>query len=116
MSYPMIKTTEELRSYMAEVSHEEVTDETLIWFVNVYNAKILLDSYSSKDVAAMLQGGVEPTNKLEHVQQFLDTFYEDSEDEDYLKLQSLHIIKQVLVFYGEHELVGDVEAEIEDLE
>lgn len=116
MNYPIIKTTEALRSYMAEVSHKEVTDENLIWFVNIYNATMLADSYTTKDIAAMLQGGVEPTNKLEHVQPFLDTFYEDSEDEDYHKLQSLYLIKQVLRFYGKYELVGDVEAEIEELE
>lgn len=123
MSYPTIKTTEELRSFMSTVKtamgkEGGVTDENLFWFVCIYNAKLILDSYTTKDIGAMLQGGVDPTNKLDDVQQFIDTFYEDvdSEDVDYAQLQSLYIIREVADFYSAHDKSADVDAKIQTLE
>jgi hypothetical protein len=112
-TYPTITTTEELRSYLTEVSGNEITDADLFWFVCIFNANSIVESYTTKDIAAMLQEGVKPTDKLSQVQEVIDTFYEDDGDR---YNQSLPIVAAVFNFCGKYteettirELIGEDE-------
>jgi len=115
MNYPTIKTVEDLRAFMAEVKGEAVDNAQLFWFVCMYNAALIGDSYSRKDIAAMLLGGVKATDSLQDVQDFIDTFYEDGPDE-YNQLQSLYIVKFVFNFFSKGVKEEEVQIQIGDLE
>lgn len=108
MTYPTITTTEALRSFMAEVSGEPVSDNQLFWFVCMYNAKLISESFTLSDIAAMLQGGIKPIDSLQDVQGFIDTFYDDDNDVDYNKYQNLHIVRHALEQLGERDKAADI--------
>lgn len=116
MDYPLIKTTEDLRSFMGSVGGEAVTDDRLVWFVCMYNAELISQAYTTKDIAAMLLEGVKATNSLTDVQEFLNTFFEDTGDGNYAKLQNLHIVKHVLDFFGKYNAAEEVQEMINEME
>ena len=95
--YPTIKTIEDLRAFMATVEGQDVSDDDLIWFTCFQNARILLDSSSTKDVARLFAEGMAPIDKLSDVQEFIDTFrLNEGEIEMY---HTLPLIAMVFNFY-----------------
>lgn len=78
----IIRTIEQLRQYASEVSSREITDDDLIWFICYQNARLMFDSYTTKDLARELRDGIEPTNDIIAVQEYLNTLYDD-QDEQY---------------------------------
>lgn len=108
----MIKTTDDLRLYVSEVRGEIIIDDNLFWICCMFNADMILDTYSSKDIANMLLGGVPPFNTLAHVQEFIDGLYEDG-DNDYNKAQCLLIKKFVLKLHNKHTEADIIQQEID---
>lgn len=114
MNHPIIRNTEQLRSFMESVKHKEVSDNDLTWFVAYFNASMILDAYDTKDLAAMLQEGI-PATTLDSVQPFLDTFYEDY-DTSHHYLEGLRLVRFIYYFYGKYNDERVVEEEIDKLE
>ena len=79
-----IRTTEQLRAAMAEVSGSAVADEALVWFVCVQNARDMAEN-TTKDTARMLQAGIRPAD-IADVQPWLDA--QDPEDEQQADLRA----------------------------
>ena len=111
-AYPTITTVEQLREVMSSVDGEAARDSRLFWFVCICNATAIGTDYSLKDLAHLLLEGVEPTNKLSDVQDFLDTYYEGCDESD-LYIQGLHIMLHIYNFYGLSEQAQQVEDLIE---
>jgi hypothetical protein len=112
--YPTIKTVDALRSFMTTVEGEKVIDGDLIWFVCFQNARLLLDSAGTKDVARMFSDGMAPINQLSHVQEFIDTFQAcEGETEMY---NTLPLVAMVFNFYSKYTEEEEVDALISDLE
>lgn len=78
----IIRNIEQLRQYAEQVSGREIEDEDLIWFVCYQNASMIFNGYTTKDLAAMLRDGVDPTNDIVAVQEYLNTLYDDMDEED----------------------------------
>jgi len=104
----IISTVEKLREHMQNVDpkHEDVTDDSLCWFVCIQEAKSLYDA-TTKDIACLFQYGIEPINSLDKVQEYLDTYFEDwdldnisDDDEEFIHEQNGYILNAVNDFYG----------------
>lgn len=73
-----LTTAEELKQFVAEHLSEEDRDFNVYWFVALFEARSLLDSCSTKDIASMLMGGC-PKIDDEYVVNFLETLYSELE-------------------------------------
>lgn len=73
-----LTTAEELKQFVAEHLSEEDRDFDVHWFVATYEARSLLDSCTTKDIASMLMGGCRKIDD-EYVVNFLETLYSDLE-------------------------------------
>ncbi len=100
-----IRTVEQLRSFLSSVLEREITDQNLIWGNALYNASLVLQSFSVKDLASMMMDGITATNMLSDVQNTIDTFFEDVENGD------VHYLVQYMLGqqYGHHQLASIVE-------
>lgn len=101
-SVPQIRTTEQLREFMQQVGGKPVTDANLIRFKCYYDARLLVDSATTNDIATILQEGVKPA-EIGDVQDWINTFFEDVDEED-IAQQNVYIVNAVLHFYGKPEL------------
>jgi hypothetical protein len=99
--YPTIKTVDELRAFMESVIGEVVTDANLIWFVCVCNARLVSETCSIKDMAALFSEGVAKIDKLSDVQAYLDTVYEEFTEDNAVQneINALTLILWILDFY-----------------
>ncbi len=96
-----LNTTEALRTYMASIKGEEVSDGDLIWFVCTLNAGMHFDCGSIKDLASVFLMGVAPAT-FDDVQYWLDTQFEESdeEDEESMEYGDDNVKTHVNNFYG----------------
>lgn len=100
-----ITTVEQLRNYMNtfEKDNTPTTDETIIWFNCIREAKSISEGCSLKDIASMLQEGIAPMNTLQSVQDTLKGWYDELADEDQHNLDELYLKCRVAEFYGDNE-------------
>lgn len=104
--YPTIKTVDELRAFMTATSIKEVVSHAdIIWFVCLYNARVVSEAYSLKDIAAMFSEGVAKIDTMHDVQEFLNSLYEEFTECNALQneINTLTLVAQVLDFYCKHE-------------
>jgi len=96
-----IKTVEELRTYIQEITGEVFADKELIWLNCMYQAGVTFDGHSTKDLAEILLKGIPPFNELSDVQELLDMIYRDLDD---TTEATLYLQQYVAHFVGNHEL------------
>lgn len=93
---PQIRTIEDLRSVMTELSKEPTDDAQLIWFTCVGYAEELSDA-NIRSIAQLFKGGIQPVG-LADVQNFIDSFHEDDAEDG-----NRYLIASVARFLGLHE-------------
>lgn len=116
MTYPTIRTVDDLRAFMQQHTTEGkvVDDAMLLWFVCVGYARSLSDA-SIRDRARLFRDGVDPVKTLDDVQKYLDTFWEDEGvDGDQDTYLNITVVYQVFLFFGLNDLVNQVEAQMSD--
>lgn len=104
--YPTIKTVDELRAFMATVAGiPEVREADIIWLVCIVNARMVSDSFTIKDIAALFKDGIDRVESLADVQAFLDTLYEEDVEGNEVQNANaaLNLIAWVLNFYSKWE-------------
>ncbi len=119
MELVQIRTVEVLRAIMQVVEDiyckgETITDEDLIWFVCMQEAESLLDSCRTKDIASLFRNGVTPISNLYHVQEHLDTRFEDGEE--YHEEQNRYLTAAVYRHFGCHDQANELMEEDESEE
>ncbi|MGZ8856204.1 MAG: hypothetical protein ACXW0J_03155 [Nitrososphaeraceae archaeon] len=105
----IIRTPKELAEYMSSVNpNYQINDDKLIWFVCVQEARFIFDGCTIKDLARSLKEGIAPINSIEQVQNWLDTFYSEFEDDDHVQIsQADQQIKEIVRdFLGVNEQNG----------
>ncbi len=75
-----LNTVENVREFVNDITKEQISDEELIWFFCMWHADELLESFNTKDLAALLLKGQKPLNTLEQFQNKLDEEYEGYEE------------------------------------
>ena len=108
MQTPIIKDVEALRQQMEKVdpNHEMCTDDRLIWYVCIQEARSLSEA-RTKDIASMFRDGITAINSLEQVQEHLDTYFEDydldnlsEQDEENVMEDNSDILHSINDFFG----------------
>ena len=82
----MLDTVENVRTFLEELNEiyapsDQITDNDLIWFNCCWSANMMLDSFSTSDMASFLKKGQSPLDKLEDLQDSLtDEFAQNTDD------------------------------------
>jgi hypothetical protein len=106
---PLLKTVALLQDYMATVAEKEVTDDQVIWFNCFREARLIMNTNTTKETAHMLLEGFAAMNTLESVQNSLDTMFDDDADEDELSSNNIYLKCDVAQFYVKHKLLEELE-------
>lgn len=93
---PQVRTIEDLRSAMTELSKEPTDDARLIWFTCVGYAEELSDA-NIRSIAQLFKGGIQPVG-LADVQNFITAFHEGDAENG-----NRYLIASVARFLGLHE-------------
>lgn len=74
--------------------------EAVFWFIACQEASVILSSYTTKDMAGMLLGGAPKIeNSQEYVDNYLDTLYDDSTEEEIEEANKL-LIENLKTHFG----------------
>ena len=99
---PQVRTTEDLRAVMADISKEPVSDDRLIWFTCVGYAEELSEA-TLKDLGMLFKDGVEKLG-IDDVQLYIDSFFEGDQTSEYHEECNRYLLASVARFFGDRDL------------
>lgn len=95
-------TVEELRLLLAQYDPKsrKVTDEQLLWFICVQEARMIFDSGTVKELAGLFQEGIKARSSLEDVQEWLNIFFDEEDEDEIQSLKDMLVDDMIKPFYG----------------
>ena len=97
MTYPTIKINEDLRSFEHAGFEGSITDDELVWFVCISNAKIIFDTLNERCCAGAREGAADKHSKTSKT----SLIHSTDTDDDRALLMNLILIREVVGFMGQ---------------
>lgn len=76
----IFQTFDQLRDWVEQHTNQEEVEKNVKWFVAMFEAELIFESYKRKDLARALLDGTKPIDE-EYVNEFLSQFLEDLKEE-----------------------------------